>query len=158
MANDGIERRLTDAISVAGIAGSEDLAYRLAATGFDDLRASDWPILRLVLRRGPLSMGALSEALGVTKQATGKAVSDLSRREYVIRVGHAGDKRRKRVELAPRAFAALEAEEQWAAEHEARAVERWGADDVRRTIAILVRFAEDGQRFPGVGRDLRSGR
>lgn len=82
-----------DAVRAAGLAAGGDLAWWLIDNGFYDVRATDWPVLQLV-ERGPLGMCALAVPLGITQQATSKAVTCLERRGYVDRIRPQSDRRR----------------------------------------------------------------
>jgi len=55
------------------------MAEGLGARGYDDYRRSDAAVMRILLR-GPMSIGRLGEALGVTRQAARKVVDGLERR------------------------------------------------------------------------------
>jgi len=145
---------LTDAILLAGLAASDDLTSWLAREGLTDVRATDWPILRLIAP-GASALKDLVVPLGISQQAVGKSVASLVERGYVQRERSDEDRRVKRVTLTARGRALLAAADAWALDQQARAVQRWGEPEVLRTTAILTRFAERGARVPSQGRNLR---
>lgn len=57
------------------------MAAGLTAAGYRDYRRSDAAAVRL-LQRGPMSVGRLGDALGVTRQAARKLVTGLEQRGY----------------------------------------------------------------------------
>jgi len=154
----GVGMFLTDAIDVAGLAASEDLAHRLDIEGFGDVRVSDWPVFRLLLANGAVPIGALSRLLGISQQATSKAVFLMECRGYVARVAPTEDQRIREVLLTAQAYDAIDIGAQWATERHAQAVERWGDTQVQHVLTFLIQFADGCDRSEGRGRDLRSGR
>jgi len=152
------ETLLTEAVDVAGLAAAEDLAYGLGAAGLADIRASDWPVFRVLQASGPLSVTTLAGALGITQQATSKAVRELGDRGYAALADSPTDRRAREVCLTPKAFRAIELGARWAAEHQARAIDRWGERRVRQAVTLLTEFAAGCSRSGGKGRDLMSGR
>jgi len=59
------------------------MASGLAELGYPDYRRSDAAVMRH-LQRGPLSIGRLGEALGVTRQAARKVADGLERRGLAV--------------------------------------------------------------------------
>jgi DNA-binding MarR family transcriptional regulator len=57
------------------------MAAELATVGYDDYRRTDAAVMRL-LQRGPMSIGHLGHATGVTRQAARKLVNGLERRGF----------------------------------------------------------------------------
>ena len=152
------ETLLTDAVDVAGLAAGEDLAYGLEAAGLADVRTSDWPVFRLLQASGPLPVNALAQKLGITQQATSKAVRLMEYRGYTALADSPSDGRVREVCLTPEAFHVIDLGARWAAEHHAHAVDRWGEIRVRQAVTLLTEFAAGCSRSGAKGRDLMSGR
>jgi DNA-binding MarR family transcriptional regulator len=74
------------------------MASGLAAMGYDDYRRSDAAVMRL-LQRGPLSIGRLGEATGVTRQAARKIADGLERRGFATTSRDESDSRQINVLL-----------------------------------------------------------
>jgi DNA-binding MarR family transcriptional regulator len=70
-----------DLLALARQSWLGQMASRLAERGYDDYRRSDAAAIRL-LRRGPVPVGRLGTALGVTRQAARKVAEGLSQRGY----------------------------------------------------------------------------
>jgi DNA-binding MarR family transcriptional regulator len=73
--------RFGDLLALARQSWITQMAGGLAAKGYDDYRRSDAAAVRL-LQRGPMSIGRLGAALGVTRQAARKVADGLERRGY----------------------------------------------------------------------------
>jgi Transcriptional regulators len=73
--------RFGDLLALARQSWITQLAAGLAALGYPDYRRSDSAAARL-LRRGPMPVGRLGDALGVTRQAARKVVSGLEGRGF----------------------------------------------------------------------------
>jgi DNA-binding MarR family transcriptional regulator len=71
-----------DLLALARQSWLGQMASRLAERGYDDYRRSDAAAIRL-LRRGPVAVGRLGTALGVTRQAARKIADGLRQRGYV---------------------------------------------------------------------------
>jgi DNA-binding MarR family transcriptional regulator len=133
------------------------LGNGLAGRGFDDLRPADWPIIRYLHHRSWVTVGELAEAFGVSKQAASQAIAGLVERDYVIRRGADGDRRRREVALGSRGEAAHAAavavaddvEQQLVADAGAEALDGWRAVNAamaRRWLAVAparVRIATE---------------
>lgn len=76
------------------------MASGLAELGYPDYRRSDAAVMRL-LRRGPLSIGRLGEALGVTRQAARKVADGLERRGLAVTARDEQDSRQVNIVLTP---------------------------------------------------------
>lgn len=74
--------RFGDLLALARQSWVRQLTAALAARGYADYRRSDAAAVRL-LRRGPLPVGRLGDALGVTRQAARKIAAGLEQRGYV---------------------------------------------------------------------------
>lgn len=98
-----IEPRKLDLCQLAyltGLLGNEQALAALHAAGFSELRPSHGFIFQHLLG-GPVTIGALAKALGVTQQAVSKSMLDLERAGYVRR-SPGEDARQTRVELTRR--------------------------------------------------------
>jgi DNA-binding MarR family transcriptional regulator len=73
--------RFGDLLALARQSWIAQMAGGLAARGYGDYRRSDAAAVRL-LQRGPMSIGRLGAALGVTRQAARKVADGLERRGY----------------------------------------------------------------------------
>ena len=70
-----------DLLALARQSWVEQLAAGLATAGYRDYRRSDAAAVRLLLR-GPVSVGRLGDALGITRQAARKLVAGLEQRGF----------------------------------------------------------------------------
>ena len=75
--------RFGDLLALARQSWVSLMASGLAELGYPDYRRSDAAVMRL-LKRGPLSIGRLGEALGVTRQAARKVADGLERRGLAV--------------------------------------------------------------------------
>ncbi|GII01380.1 MarR family winged helix-turn-helix transcriptional regulator [Planobispora takensis] len=121
----------------AGWAMTEEVQRRLAGDGFDGLRFNDGVIIQHLLR-APLSVTALAERMGVTQQAASKAAGDMERRGLLTREPAPGDARTRLLRLTPHAAAAVEAARARRAALDAELAERFGADRIAETRAVLA--------------------
>ena len=71
--------RFGDLLALARQSWIAQMARDVAAQGYPDYRRTDAAVLRL-LRRGPVSIGRLGDALGVTRQAARKVAAGLEQR------------------------------------------------------------------------------
>ena len=76
------------------------MASRLAERGYPDYRRTDALAVRL-LRRGPLPVGRLGTALGVTRQAARKVADGLQQRGFAATERDSRDSRQLNVSLTP---------------------------------------------------------
>jgi DNA-binding MarR family transcriptional regulator len=74
------------------------MAGGLEARGYQDYRRSDAAAIRL-LRRGPMAVGQLGAALGVTRQAGRKVAEGLEQRGFAATERDPGDARQLNVSL-----------------------------------------------------------
>jgi len=70
-----------DLLALARLSWIGEMARRLETAGHPDYRRSDALVMRLLLR-GPVPIGRLGRAAGVTRQAARKLVSGLEQRGY----------------------------------------------------------------------------
>jgi len=87
-----------DLLALARQSWLGQLADRLAVLGYADYRRSDAAAMRL-LRRGPVPVGKLGTALGVTRQAARKVADGLSQRGYATTDRDSRDSRQLNVTL-----------------------------------------------------------
>src|SRR5580658_3414830 len=76
------------------------MAKRLGALGFEDYRRSD-PLVLRSLRSGEVSLGSLTEIIGLTRQGARKVVSGLVDRGYARVTSSTSDSRCRMVALTP---------------------------------------------------------
>lgn len=87
-----------DLLALARLSWIRQMATCLAAMGYDDYRRSDAAVMRMLVR-GPLSIGRLGEATGVTRQAARKLVNSLEVRGLAITERDGSDSRQINVLL-----------------------------------------------------------
>jgi DNA-binding MarR family transcriptional regulator len=92
------EYRFGDLLALARQSWITQMAGDLAAKGYGDYRRSDAAAVRL-LQRGPMSIGRLGAALGVTRQAARKVADGLERRGFATLARDEVDTRQVNVEL-----------------------------------------------------------
>jgi len=92
---------ITLAALYASRAMADDIELRLVDDGFDDLRFSDGALLQHLVAE-PIGIGPLADLLGITQQATSKAIADLELRGYVFREEDPRDARVRLVRLSAR--------------------------------------------------------
>jgi DNA-binding MarR family transcriptional regulator len=90
--------RFGDLLALARVRWVEQMAAGVASLGYEDYRRSDAAVMRL-LKRAPLSIGGLGDALGVTRQAGRKVVSGLEQRGFATTVRDQFDARQTNVVL-----------------------------------------------------------
>jgi DNA-binding MarR family transcriptional regulator len=76
------------------------MSLDLADRGFTDYRRSDALAMR-ILRHGPVSLGELSQRLGVSRQVARQVADGLLKRRYAVMSRAEGDRRRVEVHLTP---------------------------------------------------------
>ena len=87
-----------DLLALARQSWIGELSRRLAAAGYPEYRRSDAAALRL-LRHGPVPVGRLGTALGVTRQAARKVADTLGQRGYAAVARDERDSRQLNVAL-----------------------------------------------------------
>ena len=90
--------RFGDLLALARQSWLTQMASGLAAMGYGEYRRSDAQAVRL-LERGPMSIGRLGAALGVTRQAARKVADGLERRGFATLARDEIDTRQVNVEL-----------------------------------------------------------
>ena len=128
-----------EAILRAGRAAIDELHRRLAQRGHPDVRPAHGYAFQAIGPDGTTA-GELGQRLGVTKQAAGQMVDDLTRLGYVERGPDPSDGRRRLVTLTPRGVDCLRA----SAEIFDELLTEWRAqgDDVDAAITALDGLAE----------------
>ncbi len=92
--------RFGDLLALARQSWITQMADGLTAKGYGDYRRSDAAAVRM-LQRGPMSIGRLGAALGVTRQAARKVADGLERRGFVTLARDEIDTRQVNVALTP---------------------------------------------------------
>ena len=90
--------RFGDLLALARLSWVGQMAEQLAAMGYHDYRRSDAAVMRL-LQRGPMSIGRLGQASGVTRQAARKIVNGLERRGFATTSRDESDSRQINIRL-----------------------------------------------------------
>lgn len=90
--------RFGDLLALARQSWITQMAEGVAAKGYADYRRSDAAAVRM-LQRGPISIGRLGTALGVTRQAARKVADGLERRGFATLARDEVDTRQVNVEL-----------------------------------------------------------
>ncbi len=98
VAHPAIPYRFGDLLALARRSWVLAMADELQARGYEEYRLSDAASLRLLLA-GPLSIGRLASASGVTRQAARKLARGLEERHLAVTQGDPGDARKVNVEL-----------------------------------------------------------
>lgn len=98
MAYDAIPYRFGDLLALARRSWGLAMADELQARGYGDYRVSDAASLRLLLA-GPLSIGRLAAASGVTRQAARKLARGLEERHLAVTQVDPDDARKINVAL-----------------------------------------------------------
>jgi DNA-binding MarR family transcriptional regulator len=125
----------------AGWAMADEIERRLAAVGYDDIRVADGVVFQhLVVAAMPI--GALAARLGVTQQATSKAVADLERRGYVERTADPADARARIVRLTARGEAVVAADREQRAALVEELAQRLGPDRAETARRLLLDVIE----------------
>jgi len=89
-----------DILALARQSWLGQLTSRLAARGYPGYRRSDAAVIR-ILRRGPVPVGQLGTALGVTRQAARKVADGLHQRGYASADRDSRDTRQVAITLTP---------------------------------------------------------
>jgi DNA-binding MarR family transcriptional regulator len=92
--------RIGDLVALARLSWVDQMTSRLEALGYAGFRRGDAAVMRLLLR-GPLPVGRLGAALGVTRQAARKIVDALEQRGYATTERDSRDTRQLNVTLTP---------------------------------------------------------
>jgi DNA-binding MarR family transcriptional regulator len=144
LANSQLERTEPD-FAVLVVAATRYVAERLdaavAAAGIEGMRAPYGFVIR-ALHGSPLTLTALAERLGVTKQAAIKVVDEMEARGFVERRPHPDDRRAKVLALTERGAAVRRAARAESRRMEAELRRELGADDVAAFRRTLLRFLE----------------
>jgi DNA-binding MarR family transcriptional regulator len=92
--------RFGDLIALARLSWVGQMTRRLEGLGFAGFRRGDAAAMRVLLR-GPLPVGRLGAALGVTRQAARKIADTLEQRGYATTERDSRDTRQLNVTLTP---------------------------------------------------------
>ena len=98
MASDATPYRFGDLLALARRSWTLAMARELEARGYGNYRVSDAASMRLLLA-GPLNVGRLASALGVTRQGARKVARGLEERQFAITQADPEDARRTDVVL-----------------------------------------------------------
>jgi DNA-binding MarR family transcriptional regulator len=126
------------------------MAGSLAARGYPEYRRSDAAAIRR-LRRGPLSIGQLGAALGVTRQAARKVADGLEQRGFAATERDPGDARQLNVSLTQAGLAYADAVSAVIAELNREVARRTRPADLAAADAVLraVLFDESTRERAG---------
>jgi DNA-binding MarR family transcriptional regulator len=92
--------RFGDLVALARLSWVGQMTSRLEGLGYPGFRRGDAAVMR-VLSRGPLPVGHLGAALGVTRQAARKVADGLEQRGYATTERDSRDTRQLNVTLTP---------------------------------------------------------
>jgi DNA-binding MarR family transcriptional regulator len=92
--------RFGDLVALARLSWVGQMTSRLEGLGYAGFRRGDAAVMRLLLR-GPLPVGRLGAALGVTRQAARKVADGLEQRGYATTERDARDTRQLNITLTP---------------------------------------------------------
>ncbi|NUW46232.1 MarR family winged helix-turn-helix transcriptional regulator [Nonomuraea rhodomycinica] len=116
------------------------------------LQLLDVTALMLLETRGPLAVGAISEALGLPSASTTRLIDRLERAGYVRRVRGERDRRTVTVELVEENMADYDAACRASRRHLETLTAHYGPEQVPVLLDMFVRVAE---AYRGATRDLR---
>jgi DNA-binding MarR family transcriptional regulator len=119
----------------------DELAARLSAAGFPNIRPPDGYMFRALQGEGRTST-ELADLLDISKQATLKIIDSLEERGFVARHPVADDRRAKIVRLTERGLLAMQTAIQINRQIEAEFIAQIGAEDVGTLRAALTSFVE----------------
>ena len=122
-----------------------DLHAELRARGWSDVRPA-YGFVLLALQSGPTTSGALSDLLGITKQATSKLVTAMLDAGYLTRTIGAADARERPIALTERGSDLLAVVAQIYVDLEARWAYVIGADELERLRSGLTAALTDNGR------------
>ena len=123
-----------------------DLHAELRTRGWRDVRPA-YGFVLLALQSGPTTSGALSDLLGITKQATSKLVNGMLDAGYLTRTIGAADARERPIVLTDRGRDLLGVVEQIYVDLEARWALVIGADELERLRhGLTAALTENGRR------------
>jgi DNA-binding MarR family transcriptional regulator len=149
--------RFGDVLALARQSWTAQMARRLEAKGYGDYRRSDAAAVRQ-LQRGPMSIGRLGAALGVTRQAARKVADGLERRGFATVARDDVDTRQVNVALTAAGEAYAKAVTQVIERLNRDLIRRVAPSDLAAADAVLraVLTDEHTQRLaaflPGPGR------
>jgi DNA-binding MarR family transcriptional regulator len=92
--------RFGDLVALARLSWVGQMTSRLEGLGYAGFRRGDAGAMRVLLR-GPLPVGRLGEALGVTRQAARKVADALEQRGYATAERDSRDARQLNITLTP---------------------------------------------------------
>lgn len=140
---------------LAGRAMSDEIAQRLASDGYE-MRLSDRPVFPH-LAAGPVPIAALAGLLGISQQATSKAVADLERRGYVERGRGHRDRRTRPIFLSASGRLLVAAEKRYCIHLEADLAVQLGTGPTDVARAFLGGVVDVlGADNPSMGRRFMS--
>jgi DNA-binding MarR family transcriptional regulator len=90
--------RFGDLLALARLSWTRRMAREVANLGHPDYRVTDAACVRFLMA-GPLPVGRLGAALGVTRQASRKVAHGLEERGYAVTLADPDDARRRNVAL-----------------------------------------------------------
>ena len=125
--------RFGDLLALARQSWIHQMATGLAAVGYHDYRRTDAAVVRL-LQRGPMPIGQLGKALGVTRQAARKITDTLERRGFATTARDDHDTRQINLWLTPEGEAYARAI--------VKVIERLNRDLCRRVDAVDLAAAD----------------
>ncbi len=117
-----------------------ELRASMAAQGIDEQGHSDGFVFR-TLGAAPMTISALAERLGISKQGAGQIVDDMERRGLVVRRPDPTDGRARLLHLSERGEAALAAARKFHQSYERRLRKTHGdaaIDAVREVLSAMV--------------------
>jgi DNA-binding MarR family transcriptional regulator len=132
---------LTGLLGVALDAMLAEFRGQLEEAGYGDIRPTHGCVFRFVHGDG-MRLTELASAAGIAKQSAGEIVDDLVERGYVERYPDPADRRAKLIRLTAKGKEAQATGFGLLAEIERRWAERFGADRLADTRAMLEEIAQ----------------
>lgn len=132
---------------VARSAVSQRQRQRLAAAVTSPATGAELDALRAVRQRGPVTMTALAERLGLDRTTVSRVVGRLEELELVARTTDADDRRKTWVTVAPAGEELLERFDQVSMQDFRVATARWSGADLQALATLLMRLRHDLERL-----------
>ena len=125
----------------------DELRAAMAASGFDDMGRWDGYVLR-ALDGNPLTVSALAELLGMTKQGAAQIVDDMRERGYVQRRPSPTDRRSWPLHLTAQGERALSTARRIHQRYERDLARAHGTEAVAAVRTVLTAIAGDADGRP----------
>ncbi len=144
---------LGDLLALARASWVRRMAAAVAERGYPGYLSTDAVLVR-ILRRGPVAIGRIGAALGVTRQAARKLVDGLARRGFAAGSRDAQDARVIKVGLTPAGAAYAEAVADAVLAVNRAVAARVGAESLTVVDGVLRSLLEDDETLAALARRI----